>query len=334
MKQFSDQTAKIISAHSKDFNSGNYGAKIKSLGGYTNYVKGLGGVFKTWTGRTESVKTVSEFRECAEYVLGLMSIWGFDYNNGRTYYHWGSGSTGKPASDAFYLTGRGKCCTGTISELCQGTGSRARTTNCNYGVDTLLKAAGLYKTASSYFTSWATKYGKPVANKADLKPGDMVHFFTKPIGRTSPGSWKNGTWKHIAIVHTVDKAGGKVWLIDFGSRFIRTKKPLHFMPLDSGAKAGGEYSAYYWAAVHAFDLKASAPASQTVTVTGSYPTCKKGSKGLAVKWVQAAVNAKIDGNFADKTEAAVKAYQKKKKNLTVDGVVGPKTWAAIIGGLT
>lgn len=36
----------------------------------------------------------------------------------------------------------------------------------------------------------------------------------------------------------------------------------------------------------------------------------------------------IDSKFGDGTEAAVKAFQK-SKGLTVDGVVGPKTWAAL-----
>lgn len=332
-KAFSDQTIKIINAHAKDFNSSNYSSKIKSLGGFTAYVKGLGGVFKTWISKTGTVKTVSEFRECAEYVLGLISIWGFDYNNGSTYWHWGQGSGSKPAADAFYQSGKGKCNTGTISQLCQGTGGRSRTTNCNYGVDTLLKAAGLYKTASCYYSSWATKYGKPVTNKANLRPGDMVHFFAKTVNRSKPSTWKAGTWKHIAIVHTVDKANKKIWLIDFGSRYIKSKQPLHYMTIDTSAKAGGEYSSYYWSAVHAFDLKDAAASTSTVSVSGNYPTCKKGAKGLAVKWIQAATGAKVDGSYGDKTTEAVKSYQK-KKGLTVDGIVGPKTWTAMIKDLT
>ena len=64
-----------------------------------------------------------------------------------------------------------------------------------------------------------------------------------------------------------------------------------------------------------------------------YLTVKKGSKGATVKTLQTLLNQNgskltVDGIFGVKTEAAVKAYQKKKK-LAVDGIVGPKTWAAL-----
>lgn len=39
---------------------------------------------------------------------------------------------------------------------------------------------------------------------------------------------------------------------------------------------------------------------------------------------------KIDGSFGSLTEAAVKSYQR-RQGLRVDGVVGPKTWAALRG---
>lgn len=52
---------------------------------------------------------------------------------------------------------------------------------------------------------------------------------------------------------------------------------------------------------------------------------KKGSTGKDVERVQRAVKITADGKFGAKTEAAVKAYQKRHR-LTVDGKVGPETW--------
>ena len=59
-------------------------------------------------------------------------------------------------------------------------------------------------------------------------------------------------------------------------------------------------------------------------------TLKLGSKGDAVKRVQAKVGAIQDGDFGLKTEALVKEWQKRNK-LTVDGIVGPKTWGKMFG---
>lgn len=66
------------------------------------------------------------------------------------------------------------------------------------------------------------------------------------------------------------------------------------------------------------------------------PLIKKGSEGSAVLQLQKMLNAKgykltEDGDFGNKTEAAVKAYQK-ANGLEVDGEVGPMTWAALIEG--
>ncbi len=53
---------------------------------------------------------------------------------------------------------------------------------------------------------------------------------------------------------------------------------------------------------------------------------QKGSVGQYVKFIQQQLNVKVDGEFGDKTHAAVAALQK-KHGLLVDGIVGPKTWA-------
>lgn len=60
---------------------------------------------------------------------------------------------------------------------------------------------------------------------------------------------------------------------------------------------------------------------------------EKGSKGELVKKAQTLLNKHgynlvVDGDFGDKTDAAVKSFQL-SKNLVVDGIVGKNTWAAL-----
>lgn len=57
---------------------------------------------------------------------------------------------------------------------------------------------------------------------------------------------------------------------------------------------------------------------------------KNGSKGKGVQAIQRKLKVKADGQFGDKTEAAVKKFQKSKK-LTVDGIVGKETWKKLFG---
>ena len=56
-------------------------------------------------------------------------------------------------------------------------------------------------------------------------------------------------------------------------------------------------------------------------------TIKSGSKGNAVKVWQIIVGVYPDGVFGTKTERATKEFQR-KHNLTVDGIVGDKSWSA------
>lgn len=76
------------------------------------------------------------------------------------------------------------------------------------------------------------------------------------------------------------------------------------------------------------------------TVSIELATLKKGSKNNQVKALQRMLYAMkydlgssnpIDGDFGAKTDAAVRSYQKANK-LTVDGVVGEKTWAKLLKG--
>lgn len=63
------------------------------------------------------------------------------------------------------------------------------------------------------------------------------------------------------------------------------------------------------------------------------PTLKKGDRGDEVKALQTLLNRlgyilDVDGAFGSKTEEAVKDFQR-QNGLTVDGIVGPKTWTAL-----
>lgn len=56
---------------------------------------------------------------------------------------------------------------------------------------------------------------------------------------------------------------------------------------------------------------------------------KKGSKGEAVKQLQAILGCRPDGDFGTTTERLVKEWQK-EHGLVADGIVGDKTWDAMM----
>lgn len=85
-------------------------------------------------------------------------------------------------------------------------------------------------------------------------------------------------------------------------------------------------------------VKTEVKTESTGTVAVKLNVLKKGSKGNQVKAVQRMLYAmgydlgssKVDGDFGSKTDSAVRAYQK-SMGLSVDGSVGPKTWAKLLG---
>ncbi len=58
------------------------------------------------------------------------------------------------------------------------------------------------------------------------------------------------------------------------------------------------------------------------------PTIGRGDYGNNVRELQSALQIPVDGEFGKGTESRVEAYQSREK-LSVDGVVGPNTWAAL-----
>lgn len=78
------------------------------------------------------------------------------------------------------------------------------------------------------------------------------------------------------------------------------------------------------------------PTAVPQTVDPARAMLRKGSTGQSVVLLQqklavhgGSVHLLVDGNFGPKTEAAVKAFQS-VNGLTVDGIVGLRTWAALL----
>jgi murein L,D-transpeptidase YcbB/YkuD len=64
------------------------------------------------------------------------------------------------------------------------------------------------------------------------------------------------------------------------------------------------------------------------TVPAERPDLRQGAEGDQVRWVQMRVGCVPDGKFGPATERAVRQFQR-GAGLADDGVVGPKTWAAL-----
>ncbi len=63
---------------------------------------------------------------------------------------------------------------------------------------------------------------------------------------------------------------------------------------------------------------------------GATPLVAEGASGPAVADLQRRLGAAPDGTFGPGTSAAVRAFQSSRR-MTADGVVGPATWAALVG---
>lgn len=115
--------------------------------------------------------------------------------------------------------------------------------------------------------------------------------------------------------------------------FVDNKTDIQDWNDDDELKKLGEAYAKATAEFLSIPVKKNAATNVKTTENVSCPTIKSGSTGTYVKKAQERLNVhgaslNVDGDFGNLTLVAVKKFQK-DKGLDVDGVVGPKTWAAL-----
>lgn len=141
---------------------------------------------------------------------------------------------------------------------------------------------------------------------------------------------------HVGIVEKV--SGGKITVIEGNYKNGVNRRTLSVNGLYIRGYGVPKYDK------ETAEKPASTPTSTTTpkgetTVNIELTVLKKGAKGEQVKALQRMLYAmgydlgasKVDGDFGSKTDAAVRAYQK-KNGLSVDGAVGKNTWTKLLKG--
>jgi len=154
-----------------------------------------------------------------------------------------------------------------------------------------------------------TNFGKSIGMTAE----EAAVYVATEKGAIESACWFWNTKKLNAVADADDIVkmtkiinGGDIGLADRSARYTKAKAVLSSSVVQSSP--------------------APAPVSKPVTTT----VLKRGSSGDVVKKIQAKLGLPEDGEFRLSTEIAVKKWQS-ANNLTVDGIVGPKTLERLLG---
>lgn len=239
---FTPQTEKVVEEHMADFNYASFESFMDSHGGAEEYVRSLGGIFEKWCGvqgTRQNVRSAKDFQEIAEYVMGIMTIWGPDYHGGagdipfndkngeygRFYAGQDAGHSWKLAPlEEVYFQNREKI-----------------VTDCGCGVYYILQKAGMHDSyAGENDLDDAEKRidtnhgGKLIDRVEDLQIGDVIQ-----MSKTSEPSG----WGHVCIVAEVHP-DGTVITYDTGSRFAETGCCKCVFEADEDGDLKGDYNEY------------------------------------------------------------------------------------------
>lgn len=172
-----------------------------------------------------------------------------------------------------------------------------------------------------------------------LKPGKAPSAAPDPTGQKG----SNHGWG-LAIDLGYEQGGKLVGMGGACFDWMCANAPKYGFYLQTDNRQSKEFEAWHWqyclgdnAPDGTVQSAPSAPAPASAPAPGglvfAYPgtPVKRGSKGDAVKLVQAIVGAAPqDGDFGPGTEGKVKAWQK-ANGLKDDGVIGPVTWKKMFG---
>ena len=155
-------------------------------------------------------------------------------------------------------------------------------------------------------------------------PGDIIFYDWDDSGKGDNTGWPD----HVGIV---EKVSGRTITVIEGNYSDSVKR--RYISFDAKLIRGYGVPKY-----DAEAGSAQEPAVSKKTVSVKLPQLAKGSKGDPVKVLQILLiglgyscgKDGADSDFGTNTEKAVKAFQK-AKGLEVDGIVGPATWAALLG---
>lgn len=212
-------------------------------------------------------------------------------------------------------------------------------TSGGYGVDS--NGDGVYIKRYNIDTQYIPGFGRPnwevvSSNVGNEEVTDAVSYPTIKLG--SKGSdVKKAQQLLIAKGYSCGAAGADG---DFGAATYNAVKKFQAA---NGLETDGIVGAKTWAALLKTEQtepekepeKPAAPTGSTCTV--ELPIIKQGDKGFTVVAVQMLLSKHdfsvkyTDGDFGPDTLAKVKVFQK-AKGLTADGIVGSKTWGALLKG--
>ena len=173
------------------------------------------------------------------------------------------------------------------------------------------------------------------------QPADVIFYDFQDSGAGD----NTGTSDHVGIVESVDGSAIVVLEGNYGDKVARRTLQVNGRYIrgygvpDFASKVGVAENATTTAPADPEPAETSQPEGGVTMCTARLPQLSLDCKGRAVKSLQHLLLSRgcslpkygVDGDFGIETRAAVITFQRAAK-IEADGIVGPVTWAALIGG--